>query len=80
VDALWRYYREVWVLDFEFTAPPGERPTPLCLAAYDLLSGRRFTRWLDGMPAPPPLWSADTDTLVVAYYASAELGCYLALD
>ena len=34
MDTLRRFYREIWTVDFEFYAPPGERPTPLCLAAH----------------------------------------------
>jgi hypothetical protein len=80
MDTLRRLYREVWAVDFEFTAPPGERPTPLCLAARELLTGRFHTAWLAGRaPAPYP-WRTSPDTLLVAYYASAEMGCFLALD
>jgi len=28
VDLL-RHYRQVWLVDFEFSAPDGERPTPV---------------------------------------------------
>ena len=33
-------YREVWAVDFEFMAPPGERPDPVCLVARELKSGK----------------------------------------
>ena len=33
-------YREVWLVDFEFSAPPGERPDPVCLVAREFRSGR----------------------------------------
>jgi hypothetical protein len=36
--------------------------------------------WLDGSSTPAPLFTAGADVLFVAYYASAELGCYLALN
>jgi len=29
-------FREVWCVDFEFGAPPGERPNPRCLVAQEL--------------------------------------------
>ena len=68
VDAL-RHYREVWAVDFEFTAPPGHRPTPLCVVARELRSGRLGRLWLaDGPPAAPP-YPTGPDTLFVAYYA-----------
>jgi hypothetical protein len=79
MEALRRFYKEVWAVDFEFTAPAGERPTPLCLVARELFSRRLVTRWLEGQtPASCP-WSVGAEVLVVAYYASAELGCCLAL-
>ena len=33
-------FREVWAVDFEFSAPPGERPTVVCMVAHELGSGR----------------------------------------
>jgi hypothetical protein len=77
LDAL-RHYREVWAVDFEFTAPPGHRPDPLCIVARELRTGRLVRRWLcDGDPGGPP-YGTGPDTLLVAYYASAEWGCHLA--
>jgi hypothetical protein len=79
VDAL-APYRSVWCVDFEFYAPPGERPLPLCCVARELRSGRLARLWLAGdspSAAPYPL---DPRSLFVAYYASAELGCHLAQD
>jgi hypothetical protein len=72
-------YRAVWAADFEFTAPPGERPQPLCLVARELCSGAVVRLWLAaGAPLAPPL-ETGSDVLFVAYYASAELGCFRAL-
>jgi hypothetical protein len=66
------------VVDFEFTALPGERPSPVCAVAHELRSGRRFRLWQDQLgPAPP--WATGPDVLLIAYYASAELGCYRVL-
>jgi hypothetical protein len=73
-------FRAVWAVDFEFTAPPGERPTPLCVVARELRSRALARHWLTGgAPAFPP-FGTGPDALFVAYYASAELGCHLALD
>ena len=80
MEPLRRHYREVWVVDFEFYAPDGERPLPLCLVARELFSGRAVRRWLEGSPTPAPFRLDRTDVLMVAYYASAELGCLLTLD
>jgi hypothetical protein len=78
VDPL-RHFREVWAVDFEFTAPPGHRPTPLCLVARELRTGRLVRRWLDGADPGDPPYGTGPDTLLVAYYSSAEWGCHLAL-
>jgi hypothetical protein len=65
-------------VDFEFIATAGNRPVPVCLVAHELRSGRRFRVWRDQFgPAPP--YATGTDVLFVAYYASAELGCYRVL-
>ncbi len=74
------HYKEVWLGDFEFNAQAGERPSPVCLVARELRSGRLLRLWMDdlrGMPQPP--FSTGPDTLFVAYYSSAELGCFQAL-
>ena len=74
-------YREVWLVDFEFSAPPGERPIPVCLVAREFRSGRTLRLWQDdlrGRGTPP--YPTGPDVLFVAYFASAELGCHLALD
>jgi len=71
-------FREVWAADFEFVAPAGERPEVVCLVARELKSGRVIRLWRDQFGAAPP-YPTDPDCLFVAYYASAEMGCHLAL-
>jgi hypothetical protein len=71
-------FRRVWAVDFEFTAPPGERPDPICLVAKELRTGQLIRLWRDDFGARPP-YDTGVDALVIAYYASAELGCHLAL-
>jgi hypothetical protein len=70
-------YREIWLVDFEFTAPDGCRPRPLCVVARELRSGRLVREWVEG--GKEALFSLGPDVLYVAYYASAEIGCHLAL-
>jgi DNA polymerase-1 len=71
-------FREVWAADFEFVAHPGERPVPVCMVAIEQRSGRTIRLWRDQFgPAPP--FPIDAGALFVAYYASAELGCFRAL-
>lgn len=73
-------FREVWLADFEFRAPPGERPTPVCLVAREYRSRRTIRLWADELVhLQEPPFSIGPDALFVAYFASAELGCFLAL-
>jgi DNA polymerase-1 len=71
-------YHEVWAVDFEFAALPGERPVPVCMVARELRSGRTIRLWQDQFGPTPP-FPTDAGALFVAYYASAELGCFRAL-
>src|SRR5262249_37350753 len=71
-------WREVWAVDFEFTAPTGEQPSPVCLVGHELKSGKVTRLWRDQFGPVPP-YPVDADCLFVAYYASAELGCHLTL-
>jgi DNA polymerase I len=71
-------FREVVVVDFEFTATTGERPGPVCLVAHELHSGRRFRIWRDQFGPRPP-YATGPDVLFIAFYASADLGCYRVL-
>src|SRR5260370_23770356 len=71
-------FPEVWLVDFEFESKPGENPDPVCLVALELRSGRKVRLWRDQFGAAPP-YPTGPDALFVAYYASAEIGCHLAL-
>src|SRR5262245_45488444 len=73
------HYRRLWAVDFELTAPPGERPVPLCLVARELRPGALVRHWLMDQAPPAPPFDTGPDALLIAYYASAELGCFLAL-
>jgi hypothetical protein len=72
-------FSQMWALDFEFKALTGERPQPLCLVAREIKSGSERRYWVDDLvklsapPFPP-------DALLIAYYASAEMGCFLSLN
>jgi DNA polymerase I len=71
-------FKEVWCVDFEFHAPDGDRPNPVCLVAHELRSGRKLRLWHTEFGPSPP-YDVGPDSLFVAYYASAEIGCHLAL-
>ena len=73
-------FTEIWFVDFEFMAPPGDRQNAVCLVAHELISGRRLRVWQDDlkrMEVPP--YAIGPDSLFIAYYASAEMGCHLSL-
>ncbi|MFL5342052.1 MAG: DNA polymerase [Gemmataceae bacterium] len=74
-----RQFAAVWAVDFEFSAPPGERPAPLCVVARELRTGRLVRSWLTGGAQDRPPYPIGPEVLFVAFYASAELGCHLAL-
>jgi DNA polymerase I len=81
-------FRHVVAVDFEFhfgghttlaaAGVSGEQPRPVCLCAKDLRTGQVWRLWCDQLGSQPP-FPVDRDTLIVAYYASAELGCFRAL-
>lgn len=73
-------FEEIWCADFEFSAPSGHRPAPICLVATELRTGRHLRLWEDQlaqMAAPP--FRTDSRALFVAYAAAAEFGCFHAL-
>jgi hypothetical protein len=79
MDAWHRSYPAgIWAVDFEFTALPGERQQPVCMVAHELHSGHTIRLWEDQFGDAPP-FPIGPDALFVAYYASAELGCFRTL-
>jgi DNA polymerase-1 len=73
-------FNELWAGDFEFSAQPGERPSPICLVTRELCTGRTIRLWEDELrQRPTPPYPTGRDVLFIAYYASAEIACHLAL-
>jgi hypothetical protein len=73
-------FQEIWFVDFEFYQPDGEVPTPLCMVAKEMSNGRVVRMWRgDLLRQTQAPFRTDAQALMVAYYASAELGCFLAL-
>lgn len=73
-------FREIWCVDYEFGAAPGERPDPVCVVAREMRSSKLIRLWQDDLKRlHQPPYSVAEDSLLVAYYASAEVGCHLAL-
>jgi hypothetical protein len=81
-------FRHVVVADFEFefgghdsfeaASSSGERPRPICLVAKDLCTKQTWRLWR-GEFGPFPPFPIGPDSLFIAFYASAELGCFRAL-
>src|SRR5215813_9232847 len=73
-------FNEIWLADFEFSSLPGDRPDPVCLVAWELRRDRKLRIWQDELcRLKEPPYSVGFDSLFVAYYASAEINCHLAL-
>jgi DNA polymerase I len=73
-------FKQIWCVDFEFTQPDGERPEPICMVAHDCRGDQTVRLWEDdlhGRKTAP--YACGRDSLFVAYYASAEFQCHLAL-
>lgn len=68
------------IIDFEFIATDGNRPTPVCLVGKQWPNGATFRYWLHNEPSIAlPEWLRGSDSPVVAFFASAEWGCYISL-
>jgi hypothetical protein len=80
VDAL-SEYDEINLVDFEFPQRDGERiPPPLCMTRKEWRSGHVDRYWGDELAklrSPP--FGVGPRSVLVAYYASAEVGCFRAL-
>ena len=81
-------FQEIWCVDTEFYPGPGKNnggaegdpPTPLCLAAYEMRSGRIIRLWQDELRARPfPPYRLDASALIIGYMLSAEFGTHIAL-
>ena len=73
-------FQEIWAVDTEYTCAIGSRPTPICLVAQELRSGRQLRYWADelaSMPAAP--FRTDKRSLFVAYAAAAEFSVFKVL-
>lgn len=71
---------ETWVLDMEYISTPGNLPTPICLVAREIDSGKTLRVWLEGDNLKSPPLKVDDSALFVAYFgSSAEWLCFYAL-
>jgi DNA polymerase-1 len=80
-------FRYLVVADFEFdfgghssfeeASRSGERPRPTCLVAKELRSGQIWRIWRNEFGPLPP-FPIGLDALFLAFYSSAEFGCFRA--
>ena len=73
-------FRAIVTVDFEFEfgGHAGNRPNPVCMVAKELRTGHCWRVWRGEFGSTPP-FPTGPDTIFVAFYASAELGCMRAL-
>jgi hypothetical protein len=73
----------VFLIDFEFRPEKGREgntPEPVCLVVKDFLSGVISRYWKDDIHSRSSApFSVGRDALCVAYFASAEMDCFLKL-
>ena len=72
-------FREIWVLDFEFGEDKDHLPSLRCLVAKEILKQRVLRIWFDDSKPIKKPFSRPKESLFLAYYASAEMGCFLKL-
>ena len=72
------YRRIVAAISSSVRRPRRQRPRPVCMVAKELRTGKTW-RVFRGEFGPVPPFPIGPDTLFVAFYASAELGCFRAL-
>ena len=65
--------------EFEFGGVDGNILRPVCMVAKDLVTGQEWRLQRGEFGAAPP-FSTRPETLFVAYYASAEIGFFRALN
>ena len=74
------YVKEVWSVDWEYFAPSGENPLPVCMCARELFSRKSIQLWRDELAhyrsAP---FNIGADAVYVGFSTSADLGCFLQL-
>lgn len=79
-DELKKRYTAINVIDAEYSAGNGQRPTPVCICCHELISGVQYKVWTYGKAEKiQPPWSDGKDVLTVCFYAPAECGFYISM-
>jgi DNA polymerase I len=81
MDALAHYglTRPIFI-DFEYYAPAGCNPRPICVAWICPTTGDSGTQWLWDEPPSRPPFPMTVETVFVSYNIAAEVSCFLALN
>lgn len=71
----------IYSIDYEFRPDKNGNPVVVCLVVHEILSGRVTRYWHDviNLMKDPPFRQGEDD-VVIAYFASAEMGCHLSLN
>lgn len=74
-------FKEIWAVDFEFHqgGVEGNQQIPVCMVGKELRTGKYVRIWQDEFSDTPP-YPIHNDSLIVAYFASAEIHCHLSLN
>lgn len=79
----WKDFDEIWVVDYEFfnaNGNSGNIQIPVCYCAKEIYSGKILKEWIYGTNDNSPKYSTEDNSLFVAYFSSAEVGCHLTLN
>ncbi|HXW71986.1 MAG TPA: hypothetical protein VEK34_11170 [Methylocella sp.] len=83
MNAMPHYPEGVWLCDFEFhpdNGVEGNPPHPVCMVAREYFTGQTIRLWesdLAQLTTEP--FPTDDSALFVAFYTSAEFGCFITL-
>lgn len=73
-------FASVWSIDFEYSQPPGERPTVGCLVAREYRTKRLIRATMEELATMvQPPFDVGPTSLCVAYSSSADWNCFLSL-
>jgi DNA polymerase I len=73
-------FLNVWTVDFEFRAEPGEHPFVVCLVARNFNTGQEIRLLRDQLLARVSApFDTDPHSVLVTWYGSAEIGCFFEL-
>lgn len=74
-------FKQIWCCDFEFAVSGGDLPKPKCMVMIEYFSGQKIRldmNQLESQEEAPV--DFNENSLLVAYYASAEISCFLSLN